>query len=243
MLRVSLWVLGACAGLIALLALGDARPIAREARLAALILDGGTFEAGDVAPVLTESQARHAARRPCAAEGYLGLLALAIWTAEAEVSARSLAKLDADVRVALDAARTSIRCDPLQPLGWIGLARFLILSEGYDERVSRLLTFSRRVAPREAWASFQRAAVMSGMISHLGNDDRQLLLGELRDLAEAGAEDRIAWLVRQTDRAFQRSVSELIGRLPFAQQRRYLEAAARLDLDVSGLTVPRSTVR
>ncbi len=240
MLRAAIAAIASASLTIAWVALPASRQIDQERvlHIGLIGLQSQDFEA--TRTYFDRMQARLAAPG-CPAEGLSPALAMAVWLADHPLSLVEADVIDTRLDKALELAQRSVRCEPLEALGWLTLGRLTLLREGAADASLAKLRFSARVAPREAWARWQRAAMLLDQRRWLAVDDRRMLVDDLVALVEAEAQWEVAMLLRRADRAFQSEVSMRIGRLPFDAQRRYQAAAIDVMVDVSGLTIPVSS--
>lgn len=176
----------------------------------------------------------------CRPEGAEQGTILATWLADYSETKGDLALIDSRMSTAITTARHAIACDPATAFPWLALAKFRIVTEGFDQGSLDMIRFTWEIAPREGWIMASRATILFSIRRWLDASEITRLLDDMAKLVASEVTSEVVALMRTSDLAMQQDMARRIAGLPYAAQRRYQYEAIRLGIDVRDLSIPRS---
>lgn len=240
-LAIRLGLLGfvAAALTIAGQVLPSARDVDRERQLVRRILAREHLPQDRVAATFDRFVQRGGLQE-CRPEGSEQGAILATWLADYSETKGDLALLDARVSTAVASARHAIHCDPATAFPWLALAKFRIVTEGFDRKSLEAIRFTWAIAPRESWIMTSRVTILFSIRRWLAATEITRLLDDMAKLVASEIIPEIVVLMRTSELAMQQDMARRVALLPYAVQRRYQYEAIRFGVDVRDLSIPRS---
>jgi hypothetical protein len=233
------FALGAAA--VTAVTLPSAVSVDRERDLLVRLAGLDAVDIGLVEAAHDELMARTRQPAACAPEGAAPAAAISARLADHYIATLRHDLIDAAVAQALADARAAIACEPYEALGWLSLARFTLVTEGFSPGLMETLRFTYRIAPAQGWVRALRATFLVDLRRFLEPEDEERLLGDLVALVDGEVPRLAAQLASRTSTDFQQRLGSRVGALSFVRQRQYQTEALALQVDVSRLTIPASS--